>query len=158
MRVREDRGSVLALVPAGFLVLMVLAALAVDSAVAYLGQRQLHDALAAAANDAVTAGLDDASFYRRGALALDPAVVAGTVCADVAAQHDSGLHAVTVRMSLAGDSVRLSGRAAVDAVFGRAVPGFGRRSVSAVASATVADGLAAPAVVSFPPSVPLQCG
>lgn len=158
MRVRGEAGSVLALIPAGFLVLVVLAALAVDSAVAYLGQRQLHDALAAAANDAVTAGLDNASFYRRGALTLDPAVVADTVCTDVAAQHDSGLHGVTLRMSLSGDAVRLSGRASVDAVFGRELPGLGTRSVSAAASATVSDGAAVPAVTSFPASVPLQCG
>ena len=39
---------------------MIFAAIAVDGAGAYLAQRQLTDALAAAANDAVTAGLDNA--------------------------------------------------------------------------------------------------
>ncbi len=158
MRVRPEAGSVLALVPAGFLVLIVLSALAVDSAVAYLGQRQLHDALAAAANDSVTAGIDNMSFYRSGVVTLDPVAVADTVCADLTAQQDSGLHSVSVRLSLSGDSVRLSAHASVDAVFGRALPGFGRRSVSAVASASAAEGPGPLPVVAFPAPVRLRCG
>ena len=158
MRMKGQAGSVLALVPAGFLVLIVLAALAVDSAVAYLGQRQLHDALAAAANDAVTAGLDNASFYRTGKLTLDPVAVADTVCIDLAAQHDSGLQSVSVGMELSGDSVKLSGHASVGAVFGRALPGFATRSVAAVASATVANSPSPIAPVAFPASVLLRCG
>jgi hypothetical protein len=62
---RTEGGSVLMLVPAGFLILMLFAGIAVDSAAAYLGQRQLSDALSAAANDAATAGLDDADYYGR---------------------------------------------------------------------------------------------
>ena len=154
----SDRGSALALVPAGFLVLVLLASLAVDSALAYLGQQQLHDALAAAANDAVTAGLDNASFYRQGSLVLDPAAVAQTVCASVAAQHDSGLHDMTLSVAIDGDSVRVAGSAVVDAVFGRAIPGMARRSVSSSAAATLASGPVFPGPVG--PGAPrrLQCG
>ncbi|MGH9095498.1 MAG: hypothetical protein ACRDXE_10090, partial [Acidimicrobiales bacterium] len=67
-----DRGSALMLVPAGFLVLMLLGAMAVDSGATYLGQRQLADALAGAANDAAGAALSDRSFYVQGRIAVDP--------------------------------------------------------------------------------------
>ena len=73
-RIRE-RGSVLALVPAGLLVLVLLAAIAVDSSVAYLGRRELAAAADAAANDAVTYGLDEARFRETGKFALDSARV-----------------------------------------------------------------------------------
>ena len=176
-----DRGSVLALIPAGFLVLVLLAALAVDSAVAYLGRQQLQDSLSAAANDAVTAGLSDASFYRHGALILDPAAAARAVCAAVASQGDSTLHGVEVAMAVDGDTIRLIGSATVDAVFGTAIPGFGHRAVSASAVASLESGPArlrapgpatggpaipaasptsagAAAAPAFGPPVPLQCG
>lgn len=156
--VRSARGSVLALVPAGFLVLILLAALAVDNAVTYMGQRQLHDALSAAANDAVSAGLNDASFYRSGTLVLDPGAAARTVCAAVGSQGDPSLHGVSLAMAIAGHSILLTGSATVDAVFGRAVPGFARRAVSARAEATLAAGPNLSGPVSFGPPVPLQCG
>lgn len=153
-----EGGSALALVPAGFLVLVLLASLAVDSAVAYLGQQQLHDALSAAANDAVTAGLDNASFYRSGSLVLDPAAVAQTVCASVAAQHDPGLHHITLDVAIDGDSVRVTASAVVDAVFGKAIPGLARRSVSSSASASLARGPAVRVPAGAGAPQPLQCG
>ena len=155
-REQRQRGSVLALVPAGFLVLILLGALAVDSAVAYTGQQQLHDALSAAANDAVGAGVDDSAFYGAGRLTLDPGAVARTVCAAVAAQQDRGLHGVHLAVSIQGDSVRVSGSAWVDAVFGRAIPGFGRRTVHSAAAATLATGALpfAPAVSRLADSGP----
>lgn len=155
---RPDRGSVLALVPAGFLVLILLASLAVDSATAYLGQQRLHDALSAAANDAVTAGLDDPAFYRNGRLMLDPAAVDRTVCSALAAQDDRGLRDVRLAVAISGSSILLAGRATVDAVFGRAIPGFGSRSVSSAARAALASG---PMIAGTAPSgglQPLQCG
>ena len=51
------------LVPAGFLILITLAALAVDSVATYLAQQQLHDSLVVAANHAVSAGLSNQAFY-----------------------------------------------------------------------------------------------
>jgi hypothetical protein len=155
----SERGSVLMLVPAGFLVLIILAALAVDSAAAYLGQQQLHDSLAAAANDAVTAGLSNQSFYANGTVVLDPSAVDRVVCLTVAAQSDSDLHGLILRMAVDGASVRLEGTATVDAVFGRAIPGFGQRHVKADVravvtghplAATIGTGLSSPLV-------PLTC-
>jgi hypothetical protein len=119
------------LVPAGFLVLISLAALAVDSAAAYLGQQQLHDSLVAAANDAATAGLSNQSFYTQGSVSLDPVAAGRVVCVTVAAQADGDLHGLRLWMAVNGPAIRLQGRATVDAVFGRAIPGFGHRRVSA---------------------------
>jgi hypothetical protein len=119
------------LVPAAFLVLMIFAALAVDGAGAYLAQRQLTDALAAAANDATTAGLDNVAYYTSGALRLDPATTAAAVCASLAAQGDTDLHDLRVEMGVAGPGIELRGTAEVDAVFGRLIPRFGTRQITA---------------------------
>ncbi len=55
---RRERGSTLVLVPAAVLVLLILAALAIDSAVTFLGQRQLASVCFDAANDAATLAID----------------------------------------------------------------------------------------------------
>jgi hypothetical protein len=148
---------VLALVPAGFLVLVLLAALAVDSAAAYLYQRELHDALAAAANDAVAASVDNSSFYGTGALTLDGRMVAEAVCQSLEAQGVGQLHGLSVSFAVSGDSVLLAGHATVNMVFGRAIPGWGRRQVSSTAEATLASAAAEQPPSKFGPLVPLGC-
>ncbi len=135
----SGRGSALALVPAGFLVLIVLAAITVDSAVAFLGQHQLGDALAAAANDAAGAAISDSSFYGSGAVVVDPARAAAVVCRSVAAQ-DGGLHRLSIQIAVAGSVVGLRGTAEVDEVFGRDLPGARQREVRAAATAVAARG------------------
>lgn len=147
----------LALVPAGFLVLILLAALAVDSAVAYLGQEQLHDSLSAAATDSVTAGIDNSSFYRSGILTLDPAAVARTLCLAMLAQDNSSLRDIRLWMAVAGDSVVVEGRATVDTVFGRAIPGLDDRTVRSSAEAVVASGPASARSTSVGPLTPVDC-
>ena len=136
----KERGSVLMLVPAGFLVLMLLAAIAVDSAVAYQARNQLHDALAAAANDAVAGAIDSRSFYSRGSVVLDTATVASVVCRSVEAQALGPLRGLRLGVSVSGDAVRVTGQATVTAVFGRFVPGFGTRPVSSSADAVLTGG------------------
>ena len=155
---RTERGSVLILVPAGFLILVTLATLAVDSVATYLAQQQLHDGLAAAANDAVTAGLSNQSFYSRATTTIDPGAAARIVCVTMAAQSDSNLHELRLWMAESRTAVRLEGTATVDAVFGRAIPGFGTRRVKAAVQAEVTG---QPALVSAGISegtlVPLTC-
>jgi Flp pilus assembly protein TadG len=135
---RGQAGSVLALVPAAFLVLILLAALAVDNAVAYQARQQLHDALVAAANDSVTAGLNQQAFYSGGTVQLDPASVESAACTAIRAQDLSGFHQLQVEVAVSGDYVRVTGSGSVDAVFGRAIPGWGSRHVTTAAGATVA--------------------
>ncbi|MBV9662271.1 MAG: hypothetical protein JO337_14055 [Acidimicrobiales bacterium] len=156
LRGRDAGGSVLVLVPSGFLVLILLSALAVDSAVAYLAQQRLHDALTAAANDAVAAGLDNGTFYAGGALTLDPATVQRAVCQTIDAQRASGLQQLKVAVAISGLSIQVSGSATVSAVFGRALPGFGHRSVRSTAGATLAASTSSAAARFGPPTV-LRC-
>jgi hypothetical protein len=135
------------LAPAGLLVLMILAALSVDSAVAYLGQRQLDDAMTAAANDAATAGLSNASFYGHGRVALDPAATVVAVCRSMAAQGHTSLHDLHLEVGVSGAEVEVEGSARIDGVFGRLVPGFATRKVSA---RVTADAQQSPARVDGP--------
>ena len=153
-----ERGSALALVPAGFLVLVLLGALAVDSATAYLGQRQLHDDLSAAATDAVAAAVDNRTFYGAGLVEVDPVLAAKAVCASLTAQGPSQLHALKVSMELSGTSLRLHATAQVAMVFGRALPGFGHRAVSSSALAVLSSGPGRPPPpTSMSPARALAC-
>ncbi|MDA8047963.1 MAG: hypothetical protein M0Z30_22470 [Actinomycetota bacterium] len=173
-RIACEAGSVLVLVPAAFLVLLLLASLAVDSAVAYQAQQQLHDSLTAAANDAVAAGLDESRFYSGQGVGLDPSTTGLVVCQAINAQGaGSSLRDVRVALAISGDSLRLTGSASFDPVFGRALPGLGARSVRSSAEATLASGpdtqasgqplaglasgTAAPSA-SYGAPVPLNCG
>jgi hypothetical protein len=151
------------LVPAGFLVLMLLGALAVDSAVTYLAQRQLRDALTAAANDAATAGLSNQSFYAGGGLRLSPAQTGSVICLSLEAQADQDLHHIQLWMATDGATIRLAGTASVNAVFGRWLPGFGVRTVRAETTAVAATGpVSAPGATRAPPPsaplLPVTCG
>jgi Flp pilus assembly protein TadG len=68
---RSERGSVLMLVPAAVLVLIVLGAIAVDSAIVFYAQRDLANRTAATANDIAGFAVSDSSFYDGGVVALD---------------------------------------------------------------------------------------
>jgi len=136
----DDRGSVLALVPAAFLVLLILAGIAVDSAAAYLGQRQLADELAGAANDAAGAAVSRPAFYASGQVTLDPSAAATVVCQSMAASADGNLHDVSVSIAVQGGVIGVRATATVDEIFGRLLPGLHRRQVSAVATAAALQG------------------
>ena len=69
---RSERGSSLLLFPAAVLIVMVLAAMAVDTSIAFMGQRELANATAAAANDAASQAVDNAAFYQQDRIELDP--------------------------------------------------------------------------------------
>jgi Flp pilus assembly protein TadG len=58
VRLSGERGTVLAMMPAAVLILVILAALAGDSALIFLAQRQAFHHAEGAANDAAIAGLD----------------------------------------------------------------------------------------------------
>ncbi|HET9690846.1 MAG TPA: hypothetical protein VFP61_06815 [Acidimicrobiales bacterium] len=148
----------LALVPAGFLVLLVLAAIAVDSAVALLGQRQLADLTAAAANDAAGAALSDRAFYGSGVVEVDPTAAARVACDVLAATGGGAVHGIRLWVAVAGPVVAVRASGSVDAVFGRRLPGT-TRTVSAAAAATAATAATAagaaggaPAPAAFAPA------
>ena len=129
-----DRGSVLLLMPAAVLVVLVLGAIAVDAAVAFLAERELAGAAAAAANDAATAGLDEVALRQGAAYRLDPSLVEAAVAASLDAQ---GLPPGTsVSIAVEGDEVRVTLAAEADLVFSPSIPGAPDTvAVSATASA-----------------------
>lgn len=133
---RCDRGSALMLMPAGVLIVLVLGALAVDAAILFLGERELADLTAAAANDAATVALSEASFYECGRLEVDEQR-AEEVAATVAAARISDAVTLTrvdvaVRNDLDPPQVTVAAAGTVDLVFTPAVPGSTReRAVQA---------------------------
>jgi len=122
----RERGSVLLLVPAGVLVVVVLASIAVDFGIAFLGERELADLAASAANDAVTAAVDEDLLRRTGEFRLDPAEVGDVVAATLArSSTEVALDPPEVEVTTVGGEpavrVRLTGR--IRYVFAPGLPG-----------------------------------
>jgi Flp pilus assembly protein TadG len=125
------------LMPAAVLVFVVLGAIAVDFAVAFLAERQVSNAAAAAANDAAGAALDRDRVYEDGALRLDPAAAATVGRSSVAAaglDHLRDLN-VTVEVAPGDPTVTVTVTARAGYVFAKALPG-GPDGVTVAASAT----------------------
>lgn len=140
----NERGSVLLLVPAGVLVVLVLGSIAVDFAIAFLGERELSSLAAAAANDAVTAAVDEDHLRETGEFVLDPARAREVALATIEASStevdlDPPVVEVTTVDGLPAVRVRLRGR--VDYVFAPALPGGpDGADVDAAAVAVAAEG------------------
>lgn len=138
------------LVPAGVLVLVVLGSIAVDSAIAFLAQRELAAVAAAAANDAATAALSEPAFYGTGGgprVEVDPAAARDLVNEALAARAPRGIDDLNADVKVAGGQicVRVTGRVAY--VFAKAVPGADdSTTVTGRASATAVEGAAGAAV------------
>jgi len=129
------------------LIVIVLAAITVDSAIAFLGQREVGDAVVAAANDAAAEGVGNKAFYEGGRVDLDPATVqrlaAERVVAVLGADRFHDL-AVDVSVSPAAvpgcpPRVRVHASARVSTLFAAAIPGGPHdRAVEATAVAAPA--------------------
>lgn len=129
-RVPDARGNVLLLYPVGVLAVVVLACLAVDASVAFLGERELSNAVAAAANDAATEALSNRAFYRRSAVELEASEVARVAEERVRTALGGGRYLdlwVRAQVVPTGGacawSVRIEAAARVRYVFATAVPG-----------------------------------
>jgi len=126
-----QRGSTLLLFPAATLIVVALAAVTVDSAIAFMAQRQLANATAAAANDAATEALSNASFYQQARIELSRSAVESIAVSRVMALVDAARHhglSVTAEASPpvgAGCTwtVRVRASSRVDELFGKAMPG-----------------------------------
>jgi hypothetical protein len=136
LRMAEDRASTLMLVPAGFLVVLVLASIAIDMSLVQLRQRQAHELAAAAANDAATAGADRRQI-RSGGYGSDRSAAIAVVERIVAASElaPDVVGSPTVDVTAEGVEVEISLRA--DYLFADVVPGApDGATVTARASAT----------------------
>jgi hypothetical protein len=75
----RDRGQSVLLIPAGFLILLVLGSLVLEAAALHLHQRQLNDLAASAASDASAFGFDIEAFRETGEVSIDPALAASVL-------------------------------------------------------------------------------
>ena len=145
-RPERERGSTLLLFPAALLIMVALAAITVDSAIAFLAQRELVQATAAAANDAATEALSDYSFYEENQIELTPAAVEAVAVDRVYSLVDGSRHhdlAVSAEAVDAGCvwTVRVTASSRVDELFGRALPGSsGQVAVRAESTASPRQG------------------
>lgn len=142
---RPECGSVLLLVPAGLLVLFVLAAIAVDHALAFLGHRELSAAAAAAANDAAGAAVSDAAFYggTSGPIVIDGARAERIATEAVARRRPTGVTVAKVVVQVDGPHVCVGVTGRVGYLFTPIVPGLPRGvdvRGEAVATAVVGQG------------------
>ena len=138
----RDRGSVLFLVPAAFLVVLILASIAVDMSVVQLRQRQAFDFAAGAANDAAGAG-GEAARNDGGpqALAIDPVAARRLVGRELAASELAPLVVGEPSVRVAGDQIEVSLRVRARFIFARAIPGAaGGMTVTGRATARAAAG------------------
>lgn len=124
----DQRGSALVLVPAAVMSLIVLAAVAVDFSIAFLGERELANATAAAANDAAGSAIDEDALRERDQLVLDPARAAEVVRRSLAARGHVPVRIDRVAVSVDGLQVRVTASGEVDYIFSKAVPGGPRQA------------------------------
>ncbi len=150
-------GSVLMLVPAGVLVLVVLGAIAVDFAIAFLAQRELTSAAAAAANDAAAAAISDQSFYRGqpsarpGAVEIDDEAARRVVEAALESREPRGVTLTAVSVQAPGRQVCVTLSGEVAYLFAKALPGVAHGTrVEGRATATAVEGPAGTGVEPRP--------
>ncbi len=120
---RRSRGSVLMLMPAAVVIVLLLGAIAVDSAIVYLHQREAYNVAFDAANDAAGAGIDRDLLRTTGTISYDPDRLRTLAAATVSAAGIDNLALVDV--APAGDVVEVVVEVRVSHLF---APAFGGRS------------------------------
>jgi len=126
------------LMPAAVLIVLVLAALTVDLSLVHLGRREVVAATEAAANDAVTAGLSEATFRAGGGYKLDPTRVDRAVRAALDARGLLDRLEDAPHVTITGTTVAIRLALRVDYVFARALPGFDHSAVVAAQGSATA--------------------
>jgi hypothetical protein len=110
------------LVPAAILVLVILGSIAADSALAFLGQRELENFAATAATSAASAGLDPAAFYNDQHVAIDPQR-ANDIVQTLQEQIGTNVHDVRVVVVVDGADIKVTATGTVNDLFAPAIPG-----------------------------------
>lgn len=119
-----DRGSATLLLPAGMLLMIVLGAIAVDLAHLHGARAELQHRADAAANDAVTAGLDPDALRSGDGYRLDPGTALDAARRSALVRPHGGLEQMRVRVvSVSPTEVRVRVDAVVPLVFAPALPG-----------------------------------
>lgn len=136
----EEDGNTLLLFPAAILVMLVLAALAIDSALMWTAQREaatLADGVARAATGAV----DEARLFDDGeyVIQLDRANAAAQGVLASRPDHAIALRCGAPRLGPTPDSVEIDCSATVQRIFARTMGGDPSFEVSVTGSARAAD-------------------
>jgi hypothetical protein len=118
-----DRGSTLLLVPAGFLVVLILASIAIDMSLVHLRQRQAVDVASGAANDVVTAVVDESRLRGGSGLGLDQSAAEAAVERIVASSDLAPNVVGSPVVRVTADSVEVELTVEADYIFTGAVPG-----------------------------------
>ena len=111
--------------------MLALSAITVDSSIAFLAQRELANATAAAANDAASEAIDGQAFYQGDRITLDPAAVEAVAVERVRLAIDQSRHRGLDVRAVASPpvgpgcpwTVRVSASSRVSYVFAKAIPG-----------------------------------
>lgn len=98
-RRRGDRGQTLLLMPAAFLIVIVLISLVIEAAAMHLHKRQLVDLADSIANDAATYGFDVEAFRASGEIRIDESTAASIVGSSIAISELPTATVVQVRVS-----------------------------------------------------------
>lgn len=131
-----ERGSVLMLVPAGILVLLCLAAIAVDGAIIFAAERDLANRTAAVAGDLANMAVDDDTLYGDGDVVLRADVAASYAALSFPPEDPpNGYETWRAAASTDGRRVTVSATAEVRYLFASAIPGA-RPSTTVQASST----------------------
>jgi Flp pilus assembly protein TadG len=119
---RSDRGTTLLLFPSAVLVLLLLAAIAVDLSQVHMARRELARAADQAADDAA-AMIDHAEAHRTGRTRIDHAAADGVVRFELAVAHLHGRLVGTPQVTFDDPTGTVIVTASVDVepVFGRVV-------------------------------------
>lgn len=107
------------LMPAAVVIVLLLGAIAVDSAIVYLGQRQAYNVAFDAANDAAGAGFDVEVARTRGEIVYDPDRVRALAEQAVAAAGLDGLELVSTELD--GAAVVVTVRRRIEHLFVQAL-------------------------------------
>lgn len=138
----SDQGNVLILMPVAVLVFIILGALAVDHSIAFMSERALANASAAAANNAAAAMSADL-FYGDSQVVLDTARAQQVAQATVRNERLTGIHDVAVKTTVDGNEIVVTVTGRVNSIFSRAIPG-GTQSFSVGATSTASPEVPSP--------------
>ena len=122
------------LMPAAVVIVLLLGAIAVDSAIVYLEQRQAYNVAFDAANDAAGAGLDRDRLRTTGEYVYDPGRVRelAEAAVDASEVHDLTLVSTTAD----ADGVAVTVEVRVQRLFGQAFGGQSSETLRLTARAT----------------------
>lgn len=142
---RPERGSVLMLMPAAVVIVLLLGAISVDSAITYLGQRQARNIAFDAANDAAGVGIDLDALRATGEAVYDADRVSEVAHAAVDGSGADQVRLVDVQIDPEG-GVRVTVEVTIRHLFVQAFGGGGRETlrISARAAGEVSDPARAP--------------